>query len=110
MDKPIEDLKDLKLEEDALDQSLALNKITLTLLQDNTKNYRRVWMALIVSILVNLLLVYGFLWYESQWELTSTETTTITQDTGEGQGNNIYQSGENATYLQGASESEELSE
>lgn len=110
MSQPMNELKDLKSEEDALDQSIALNRITLTLLQDGTKNYKRVWIALMLSILVNLLLVWSFLWYEGQWELSSTETTTITQDSGEGEGNNIYQSGENATYLQGASSSEEMTE
>lgn len=29
---------------------------------------------------------------------TTTETTTVTQDTGEGTGNNVYQAGESATY------------
>ena len=33
---------------------------------------------LIVSILVNLAIVGGFLWYESQWEYT--ETKEITQE------------------------------
>lgn len=36
------------------------------------------FIALIVSILVNLAIVGGFLWYESQWEYT--ETKEITQE------------------------------
>lgn len=32
---------------------------------------------------------------------TTTTTETITQDTGEGSGNNVSQAGENATYEQG---------
>lgn len=52
---------------------------------------------------MNLAIVGGFLWYESQfqWVDTETTTTTITQDTGEGTGNNVYQEGENAVYNQG---------
>ena len=83
----------------SLDQSMALNKITLNLLKDRSMDCKRLWVALMVSILVNLAIVGSFLWYESQWEYTTTDTeTTITQDTGEGNGNNVYQSGENATY------------
>ena len=35
---------------------------------------------------------------------TETTTTTIEQDTGEGNGNNVYQSGESATYNEGGGE------
>lgn len=34
----------------------------------------------------------------------TTEETTVTQDTGEGSGNNVYQAGEYATYDEGDSE------
>lgn len=33
-------------------------------------------------------------------ETTTTTTTTVEQDTGEGSGNNVFQSGENSTYTQ----------
>lgn len=100
------DLRELKEEQGALDQSIALNKITMKLLHDRAADCKRLWIALVISILVNLFIVGGFLWYESQWEYTTTETTTVTQDTGEGTGNNVYQAGENATYQQGASDTE----
>lgn len=100
------DFKQLREEDGALDQSIALNKITMKLLHDRAADCKRLWIALVISILVNLALVGGFLWYESQWEYTTTETTTVTQDTEEGTGNNVYQAGENATYHQGASETE----
>ena len=102
-----EDLKKLKEEQGALDQSIALNKITMKLIHDRAADCKRLWIALVISILVNLALVGGFLGYESQREKTTTETTTVTQDTGEGTGNSVYQAGENATYHQGASETEE---
>lgn len=95
------DLNQLREETGALDQSIALNKITMKLLHDRAADCKRLWIALVISILVNLALVGGFLWYESEWAYT-TETTTITQDTGEGTGNNVYQAGENATYKQEA--------
>ena len=35
------------------------------------------FIALIVSILVNLAIVGGFLWYKSQWEYTETKEITV---------------------------------
>jgi hypothetical protein len=98
-------LKDLQCGDDAIDQSMALNRITMQLLHDRAKDCKRLWIALVVSILVNFVTVAGFLWYESQWEYTTTETT-ITQDTEDGPGNNVYQAGENATYYESSSAEE----
>ena len=82
-----------------IEELSALNKITMKLLEEKAKEAKRLWIALIVSILVNAFLVTAFFYYESQFTTTvDTVTTTVTQDTGEGQGNNIYQSGESATY------------
>lgn len=63
MDTSIRDLDNLKSEEDALDQSIALNKITMRLLHDRDADCKRLWIALVISILVNLALVASFLWY-----------------------------------------------
>ena len=63
MDTPIQDLDTLKSEEDALDQSIALNKITMNLLHDRAADCKRLWIALVISILVNLAIVASFLWY-----------------------------------------------
>lgn len=92
---------DLLKGKDALDQSIALNRIVMTLLEQNKRRDRIISILLAVSIIVNALIVGGFLWYESQWEVTTTTTTTITQDSGEGNGNNVYQSGDSAKYVQG---------
>ena len=92
---------DLLKEEDALDQSIALNRIVMTLLEQSKRRDRIISILLAVSIIVNALIVGGFLWYESQWEVTATTTTTITQDSGQGNGNNVYQSGDSAKYVQG---------
>lgn len=80
------DLRELKGEQGALNQSIALNKITMKLLHDRAADCKRLWIALVISILVNLFIVGSFLWYESQWDYTTntTETTTVTQDTGGG--------------------------
>lgn len=92
---------DLLKGKDALDQSIALNRIVMTLLEQNKRRDRIISILLAISIIVNVLIVGGFLWYESQWEVTTTTTTTITQDSGEGNGNNVYQSGNSAKYVQG---------
>lgn len=101
MDTPIQSLDALKTEENALDQSIALNKIVMTMLESKRREDFWLRIILIISILVNVIITGIFTWYEGQWETT---TTTITQDTGEGSGNNVYQSGENANYIQRDSE------
>lgn len=63
MDTPIQDLDTLKSEENALDQSIALNKITMKLLHDRAADCKRLLIALVISILVNLAIVAAFLWY-----------------------------------------------
>lgn len=94
-----EDLKHLKSEGDALDQSVALNRIVLAMLDGYKRQNLFLSILLFVSILANIAIAAIFIQYESQWEHETT-TTTITQDTGEGSGNNVYQAGENATYTQ----------
>lgn len=101
------DLNDMKQETGALDQSIALNRVTMKLLQDRAKENRRLWIALIVSLFINLAIVGGFLWYESQWDYEVTEdtyTTSVHQSANEPGSNNVYQSGENATYNQNTPE------
>lgn len=87
----------------ALEESLALNKITIDLLTQKKKEHFRLWIIILALILVNLIEVSVFVWYESQMETveTTTTTTTVEQDTGSGSGNNVYQAGEKATYNEG---------
>lgn len=97
-------LGQIKEEEDALDQSVALNKIVMQLLKTRAQECKRLWIALIVSILMNLLIVGGFLWYESQWEYTTTTTSTeVQQDSGE-DGLNMLQVGDNSRMVLGLGE------
>ena len=65
--KNIIDVESIKSEEEALDQSMAVNRIAMQLLKDRAQDCKRLWIALIISILVNLCFIGGFLWYESQW-------------------------------------------
>lgn len=93
----------IKEEEDALDQSVALNKIVMQLLKTKAQENKRLWVALVISILVNLLIVGAFLWYESQWEYTTTTTTEIMQDS-EDNGSNMLQVGDNSRMFFGLEE------
>lgn len=103
-DTPIKELDALRKEEDALDQSVALNRIVMTMLESKRRKDFWLRIILIISLLVNIVIAGIFVVYESQWQYTETTTTTVTQDTGEGSGNNVYQAGENANYIQGNSE------
>lgn len=77
-------------EAEILDKAVAIAKVAVKAGEQHERNFKRIWAALIISILVNILLAFGFIWYESQWEYESvTEETTVTQDAGEG--TNIYQ-------------------
>lgn len=92
----------IKEEENALDQSVALNKIVMQLLKTKAQENKRLWIALVISILINLLIVGGFLWYESQWEYTTT-TTEVMQDS-EDAGTNLLQVGDNSRMFFGLGE------
>lgn len=98
-------LRDLKKDPDALDQSIGLNRILLTLIDSQKKTQRWLCILLVISLLCNVAICTIFVAYESQFT-TTMETITITQDTGEGEGNNVYQSGSDAQYIQGGSSGE----
>lgn len=82
-----------------IDDYKAFNQITLDLLEQKKKEHFRLWIIILALVVVNLIEFGIFIWYESHTEVVeTTTTTTIEQDTGSGEGNNIYQSGEKATY------------
>lgn len=86
-----------KIKEETLEQSLAMNKVALDLLKLKGKDFKLLWIALIVSLCINLVMAGLFLNTLKGIE-TETTTTTVTQDTNEGEGNNVYLSGESAQY------------
>ena len=98
-----EQISEMKEQEDALDQSIALNKIVMNLLKTSAQEKKRLWIALVISILVNLAIVGGFLWYESQWEYFTETTTEVTQDTT-GEGSNLLQFGDGSRMVFGLEE------
>ena len=101
----VDQISKLKEEEDALDQSIALNKIIMNLLKTKAQENKRLWIALVISILVNLAIVGGFLWYESQWDYFTEITTDVVQDT-RGEGSNLLQVGDSSRMVFGLEEEE----
>lgn len=65
---------------ETIEQSVALTEITKDLLDTTKRQLNRIYIILAISIIVNLITVGAFLWYESHMELTTTETVTQTVD------------------------------
>lgn len=111
-----EELDSMIQDSDALDQSVALNRIVLRLLEDKIDNFKRLRALLFISLLINLIVVCVSIWnyrslvdsYNSilenlEWEQTTTTTTEVAQDS-EGPGNNLLQIGDNTHMSYGESE------
>lgn len=105
-------VQNIKSEDDTIRQSVIIGRIIQDTADRSQQAYQKeanrlhgiikmmAWL-LALSIAVNVILVGGFLWYESQMETTTTTTTTVEQDTGTGNGNAVYLSGESAQYHEG---------
>ena len=102
-EKVEKELDSIREEEDALDQSVALNRIVLELLKTKAQETKRLWIALILSIFINLFIVAGFLWYESQWEYTTETVTEVSQESDE-DGMNLLQIGDDSRMFLGVGE------
>ena len=49
---PLENLGEIRDEKDALDQSIALNRIVMTMLQHQKESNKRMFIALIISLII----------------------------------------------------------
>ena len=66
-------LTDVQTSADALDQSIALNRITLSLLKEQKESNKRMF-GIILALIAAIVIMFGsFLYYESQWETVSEE-------------------------------------
>lgn len=113
-------------ETDSVKQAMLLAKVTNDASEKADRQNKRLWIALAGSIIGNVILaivmVCSLIYMQAHAQemlnkglenalqaiaeiqiegSTTTNETTITQDTGEGSGNNAYQAGENATYSEG---------
>ena len=75
-------INELTKEGDALDQSIALNRITLSLLQSQKESNKRMFKIIIALIIAFVVMFGAFLYYASQWENVEevAETITTTQE------------------------------
>lgn len=102
MSKPEFNPDEIRNEADALDQSVALNKIVMAMLQQQRESNKRMFIALLVSLIINAAIFCGFLYYESQWEYAVTTTETTQEVTGDGSGIvNGDQYNDSATHNEG---------
>lgn len=69
-------IDEIKTEEDAMEQYGALTHIVMDMLEAKKKESKMFFVALIISLIMNVVIVGIFLWYESTWDYTTTETTT----------------------------------
>lgn len=76
-EKSLQEFEDKEITE----QSLALVDVVKDLLDATKKHLNRVYILLAISIIVNLLTVFGFLWYESQFEYEIVTEETVTTET-----------------------------
>lgn len=69
-------------------QSLAIIRICQDLLEHKKRDTKLLFIALIISLCMNLVIAGIFLWYESNWEYTDT-TTIETEQSVDGDGSSI---------------------
>lgn len=72
--------QEIKNEKDALEQYSALTHVVLDMLESKKRECKMFFIALICSLVINVIIVVAFLYYESQWEYTDTITTTTEQE------------------------------
>ena len=89
------------MEDEIMQKAIEIAKVAVQAGEQHERNFKRIFIALIVSILVNVFLCCAFLWYESQFiyvtepattETVTEETVTISQENSDG--SNIYQEAE----------------
>lgn len=116
------ELNALEKEKDAIAQAVETSRIMGDLMKYHERENKRLWCAVLALALAFAIMAGCMVWTVqnaqnvaneallnalntvAEMEVTQEETTTttVTQDTGEGSGNNVYQSGESATYNEAA--------
>ena len=63
-----------------MDEQKAFVELMKDLLEYKNKEAKFLFILLVISFIVNIAQVGAFLWFESQWEITDTVTTTTTTE------------------------------
>lgn len=61
-----------------LDSHTAIMTLCKDLVEQKNKDNKRLFIALIISLCVNVAIIGAFLWYESLWDYATTTTTETT--------------------------------
>lgn len=72
-------MQDLQRKAQEIEQYSAIIELCKDLLEHKKRDTKLLFIALTVSLLVNIVVAGAFLWYDSQWEYTDTITTTTEQ-------------------------------
>lgn len=108
-------MENVSKEIESMKSATAEARLAAEIVRNVDRQNKRLWTALIAALIAIVIAaaasLYGIVHIQdvanqailnalntiAEMEVTQ-ETTTVTQDTGEGNGNAVYQSGENATY------------
>lgn len=113
-------MTEIEDEKKTLEHAVEVSRLMADVLEHHERENKRLWRALIVSLVCNVIIAACMLWTVQNFQTvannamehaletvaeigvttdeSTTTTTEVTQDTGEGNGNNVYQAGENSTY------------
>lgn len=112
-----------QLQNDVLEKATESARLMSDMVQAYDRQNKRLWIS-VLALAASLVITAGcMIWgvcnaqrlaNDALWNALNTvaeigvteetTTTTVTQDTGEGEGNNVYQAGEYATYEEGGIE------
>ena len=123
------DLESLEKDKEALKQASETSRIMADMMQYHERENKRLWCAVVALATAFAIMAGCMVWTVANAQKVANEammnalntvaeigvtqdemTTTVMQDTGEGNGNNIYQSGENATYNESSSTADDNNE
>lgn len=107
-------------EKNLIQESVQVARLMNDILSQHERENKRLWMAVVTLALCVVVMAGCMVWAVLNVQnvaneamlnalntvaeigvTTETTTTEVTQDTGEGYGNNVYQAGEYATYDEG---------
>ena len=115
-------MENLERERNAVKSAVEIARLMGDQMKQHERENKRLWAALVASIVALLIMagvmVYGIINAQhmmndavlnalntvTDMEVVSETTTTVTQDSGEGEGNNVYQAGESADYYESGAE------
>lgn len=115
-------MSDIEQEKQDMQHAVEVSRLMADMMQQHERENKRLWRAVAVLCVAIMVMAGCMVWAVKNAQAVANEavlsaletvaemdvvaetTTTINQDTGEGSGNNVYQSGEQATYNEASTE------